>query len=674
MTRITINGVSLDPDADAAALSAGSLDSPDMSKSNYVLVQTAGVMSEADRERLAAAGATIHEYVGQDTYLCGYRPDDLTPVRSLPFVEWANTYLAGFKIPPRLRRGEPDAAEATVAGAAAVAHTRAPYDIDVVLHADVDPRDDGLRSRIAAAAHVNPDMLEIGSRKLRLTAQERYLPEIASVDEVRHLELVPKRQLFNNVAGPILSAAVVIGESPYKGEGQVVAVADTGLDKGSTTDVHPAFAGRVAKLYAFGRTSPEQMDDPDGHGTHVAGSVLGDGNSPTMGGAIQGTAPAATLVLQSLLDSKGGLGGIPADLHDLFLPPYTNDGARVHTNSWGATEAGLAYDQSAQEIDDVVWNHQDLVICFAAGNDGADTAGHGTVEAGSVGSQAAAKNCITVGASESMRPEIAVTYGQIRPTSFPVAPINADLMANNADGMAAFSSRGPTKEGRFKPDVVAPGTMILSTLSRAVASPSTTFGTSSDPAFFFDAGTSMATPLIAGCVAVLRGALIKGGTAAPSAALLKALLINGSVELVGQYNPSEAGPSPNDNSGWGRAKLSTSVLTAGPTAGFADAGPLAQEAEESASVTVAEGQTLKVTLVWSDPPGATLQNDLDLIVKAADGSERHGNQGTGSEFDRVNNVEQIVWQNIPAGAATIVVKAFRITTGPQPYAYAWTLS
>jgi serine protease AprX len=73
-----------------------------------------------------------------------------------------------------------------------------------------------------------------------------------------------------------------------------------------------------------------------------------------MGGAIRGTAPAATLVLQSLLDARNRLSGIPPDLHDLFLPPYENDGARVHSNSFGSTEPGRPYDQSAFEIDYMV--------------------------------------------------------------------------------------------------------------------------------------------------------------------------------------------------------------------------------------------------------------------------------------------------------------------------------
>jgi serine protease AprX len=263
----------------------------------------------------------------------------------------------------------------------------------------------------------------------------------------------------------------------------------------------------------------------------------------------------------------------------------------------------------------------------------------------------------------------------------------------------AFSSRGPTKEGRIKPDVVAPGTSILSALSRN-APMGNTFGTSTDPLFFFDSGTSMATPLVAGCAAVLRETLVKNGLAAPSAALIKALLINGADVLPGQYNPSEAGESPNDNSGWGRVNLSRSVVLPGQpgNAGLGEGGPLEQGQEDSFTIDIPEevpkvaakgrrhrgpagdpeptaaGVTLKITLVWSDPPGPQLQNDLDLIVLAADGSERHGNSGITAGFDHRNNVEQVLWTGMPPGEARIVVRAFRITQFPQPYAYVWRLS
>jgi hypothetical protein len=155
------------------------------------------------------------------------------------------------------------------------------------------------------------------------------------------------------------------------------------------------------------------------------------------------------------------------------------------------------------------------------------------------------------------------------------------------------------------------------------------------------------------------------------------LLINGAVELVGQYSPSEAGPSPNNNSGFGRVNLAGSVIIPGPNpnAGFGDGGPLQESGQQDTIHVRVPGSTLKVTLVWTDPPGPDLQNDLDLIVRAPNGQERHGNMGSASEgFDRANNVEQILWEHIPSGDVSIVIRAFRITNFPQPYAYAWRIS
>lgn len=695
MSKITINGVSLDPVADAQAFGLSGLASADASSSDYILIQTRALLTPEQQDELARLGVVIHEYVSDNTYVCGYKGADLSKIRDLPYVTWANVYLREFKIAVNLLapKGAP-AAHILPMGAAA-SHSNAPRTVAIVFHEDVDTTSDALRTAIAAAARVDKDTLPMSRRKVRLTVQEKYLDDLAAIDAVRVIQEVPQVGLRNNVARTILNANVVVTGATYQGDGQVVAVADTGFDKGSTTSPHPAFTGRVAKLYPLGRAS--KTDDPDGHGTHVCGSVLGNGTSTSMGGAIQGTAPRARLVVQSLIDSSGGLGGIPADLNDLFEPPYRDDGARVHTNSWGAVTPSLPYDQSAREIDDFVWNHPDLVICFAGGNDGTDKDGDGVVEPAEVGSESAAKNCITVGASESVRLEVKPrfpTYGSIRPADFPKPPIHDDPMANHAEGMAAFSSRGPTQERRFKPDVVAPGTSILSTHSRNAPAANHDFGTSSDPLFFFDTGTSMATPLVAGCAAVLRETLVKNGMPTPPASLIKALLINGAVELVGQYSPSEAGPSFNISSGFGRVNLLGSVILPGPNpdAGFGDGGPLKQGDENTITVnipreppgnkdvaalaagTLGLGATFKITLVWSDPAGAMLQNDLDLVVIAADSTERHGNMGTGPGFDRANNVEQVLWVNMPPGAAKIVIRAFHITRFPQSYSYAWRIS
>lgn len=685
MASITINGVTVDPEAQRPQLEAASLQSVDASTSNYIVIQTTGPLTDDEQAQLEQFGVEIQEYAPENAYICRYPATDLDSLRALPFVSWANVYLSAFKIPPGLQPSPGTGPVELLAVTAPRAPSRKPVDVDIVLHDGVTSRTRGLVNRLAAAAGLEPSDVSVQRRKVRLRVEEGRLGDLASLDEVHHLEPVPTRQLFNNVARKILNAEVLVNGTRYRGRDQVVAVADTGFDKGSTTNVHPAFKNRVKKLYALGRP---KANDPHGHGTHVAGSVLGAGNSRTMGGKLEGTAPEATLVLQSTLDSTNGLGGLPADLHDLFEPPYKNDGARIHTNSWGAMAPGLPYDSSSQEIDDVVWTRPDLVICFAAGNEGIDRNRNGVIDAGSIGSQSAAKNCITVGATESVRP-FEHTYGEYWPNDFPAEPLRSDLQANNADGMVGFSSRGPTKEQRTKPDVVAPGTCILSTLSRDVANPSSVFGASSDKLYFFDSGTSMATPLVAGCAAVVRESLVSNGMPTPSAALIKALLVNGATEVAGQYVPSETGATPNNSAGFGRVNLAGSIILPGadPNAGLGEDGPLKRGEEHEFTVEIPErspggvhgvqaagGATFKVTLVWSDPPGAALQNDLDLIVIAADGTERHGNVGAGTGFDRLNNVEQVWWRQMPPGPARVIVRAFRITRFPQPYAYAWRVS
>jgi hypothetical protein len=122
----------------------------------------------------------------------------------------------------------------------------------------------------------------------------------------------------------------------------------------------------------------------------------------------------------------------------------------------------------------------------------------------------------------------------------------------------------------------------------------------------------------------------------------------------------------------GRVDLAATAgpYAAGETVTFKDeAGTLDTGSEEHTAQAVdVDGRTLKVILVWTDAPGEALQNDLDLIVRTADGQERHGNLAPGSaDFDRANNVEQVTWADIPKGNIDIVVRAFRVTT-PRNYA------
>lgn len=672
MPDITINGITVDPNTSASlSLSGATLRThfADTTGTNYILIQSREPLSKGERTQLEATGAIIVEHVPENTYMAKYTPGDLSPVLSLPFVEWAGPYLHCFKIPsglspqPTNRLG---LASATMPAERVLSDM--PKDVNVVFHRDADPYAATLE--VALAAGIDPHDLKPAGGKVHIRVALNRLNDLADLDAVRHIEEVFPAKLHNDKARQVLRIATPTpGQISFEGRGQVVAVCDTGFDKGVTDNTHPAFNHRVRKLYALGRTG--KANDPDGHGTHVAGSVLADGVAVGLG-QIRGTAPKAELILQSVIDNSGGLGGLPEDLRELFRAPYFNDQVRIHTNSWGSIVGDGRYDSNSFEVDDFVWNHRDMIICFAAGNEARDRNRDGFVEPMSVTPPGTAKNCLTVGACENDRPDVTETYARWWPDKFSASPIASDRMATNPGGMAAFSSRGPTRDRRFKPDVVAPGTFILSTKSRDAAGDA--WGKSSDPLYYFMGGTSMATPLVAGCVALVREYLANRTSnpiSSPSAALVKAMIINGAVDIPGQYQPSEAGPTPNFSEGFGRVDMTATI---GPEADQLtlvqdEALQLDQGDEVTMTVIVPVGaRSLKATLVWTDPPGETLQNDLDLTVKGNQ-DERHGNMAPGSTaFDRINNVEQVLWSDIPPGPVKVLVRAFRITQFTQSFA------
>lgn len=200
--------------------------------------------------------------------------------------------------------------------------------------------------------------------------------------------------------------------------------------------------------------------DPFGHGTHTAGSIVGTGASS--GGQYRGVAYEAKLVHQSVSDSFGTFDGIPLNEGDLFLQAY-NDGARIHSNSWGSAVDG-DYTISSYNVDSFMWDHKDMLIVFAAGNEGIDANKDGKVDQKSLSSPSTAKNCLSVGASENNRAEISMTWES---SQFGTDPIKTDKIADNPSGIAAFSSRGPCSDYRIKPDLVAPGTLVVSCKTQA---------------------------------------------------------------------------------------------------------------------------------------------------------------------------------------------------------------
>ncbi|MEZ5335431.1 MAG: S8 family serine peptidase [Methanolobus sp.] len=495
------------------------------------------------------------------------------------------------------------------------------------------------------------------------------MQDIAAINGISWIEEYIKHEISNDVAATIVNAPAIRESYELFGTGQIVAVCDTGIDTGVNDDsMHADIRGRILNITDYSDNGPADDGSGGGHGTHVTGSVLGNGS--LSGGQYAGTAPEATLVFQAVQDADNSLGGIDdlPDISVLFLDAYEH-GARIHTNSWGSYAQG-AYTIDSQQVDQFMWDYPDMLILFAAGNAGMDLDADGVIDKDAIDSPATSKNCVAVGATENYRPGVTVnTYGTYYPAYYSANPVKDDNPADNDKGMAAFSSRGPTDDGRIKPDVVAPGTFIYSTKSSMV------FGTAN---YTYMSGTSMATPITAGSAAVVRQYYTDiENISNPSSALLKATLINGAYNLTpGQYgtgSTQEINGRYDDAQGWGRIDLENSIYPQYPDViKYYDKIPMETDDSWDVSFDVAEdSENLRATLVWTDYPGDTaasiqLVNNLDLIVAAPEDTY-YGNIGTDDTRDSLNNVEGVELISPTGGTYTFTVEGTNVPQGPQNF-------
>ncbi|HEX2342145.1 MAG TPA: S8 family serine peptidase [Vicinamibacterales bacterium] len=536
------------------------------------------------------------------------------------------------------------------------------------------------------------------------SSHPRKLAKLSEVHGVRAIRARSLRRPSNDVAAGIMATARSLSNSGLglSGKGETIAVCDTGLDTGDPSHIHPDFAGRVAWIKSYpvtpeftdfvnnpgGNDGPADLDS--GHGTHVAGSVLGNGagsaDVPGVANPIRGLAYNAKLVFQAVeqeLDWKSAadaqfygrylLAGIPEDMTVLLADAYRKR-ARIHSNSWGGGDPG-EYDEQCEQLDRFVWRRRTFCVLVAAGNDGTDKDGDGKINPMSVSSPGTAKNCITVGACENLRTNFnGETYGEWWPNDYPVAPFRNDPMANNSDTVVAFSSRGPTFDGRVKPEVIAPGTFVLSTRSTQIAMNNTAWAAFPPSRLYFHmGGTSMATPLTAGAVALIREYLrTKQKMQSPSAALLKAALILGCQRLTGY---SSAGALLDNHQGYGRVSLDAVLAPASPakTLFRDDKTGLRTGQVRTIMLKVKSNQApLRVVLAYSDYPGDALVNNLNLILIDPNGKRYVGNQAAASgvmTLDATNNVEVIQVSQPAAGTWRAEIVGSNVPQGSQPFAW-----
>jgi len=271
----------------------------------------------------------------------------------------------------------------------------------------------------------------------------------------------------------------VMPESALKGAGVTIAIVDSGVAQ------HPEIQTLVASVDLVGAYDPTFAPagsvDPDGHGTHVAGIMVGSGIHSD-DGRLAGVAPEASLVSLRVLDDTGrGSASTMLAALQWVLEHKDQYGIRVLNLSLGhPVYEPMDVDPLVQAVNEL-WDSGVVVVC-AAGNSGRD--GHGTVT-----SPCNSRKVITVGALNDRRTE--------------------DL---TDDTVTTYSSRGPTRLDLVaKPDLIAPGNRIISARSAGsyldqMFPGNRVAGDSSQPGVFehFElSGTSMAAPFVSGAAALM---------------------------------------------------------------------------------------------------------------------------------------------------------------------------
>jgi len=719
---------------------------------SYYVVQMAPKVTAASRSRLEATGIRILRYVPQDSFIVSSSPEvkAKAKMKGLPGVLSVRDLQPAEKLSPGLdvkydaqlnSRIEDDRRSAPE-----WAGTMAPVDTRVWIDVRIAPMEASAAVEVARAVEslggstVNVSSIGLGSVTARVRRES--LVELAATPGVLWIERDVPMHLQNDIArwtiqSTIESAdeddAAPIHAHGIHGEGQIVTIADNGIEITHQMFAHSVPPGcpcgtpgctcllpgdthrKIRAYYSFTVPEPEMCPTATSysaalhdtgclnHGSFVAGVVAGDAwpfgtYEPTLAVTLAGSTaengPHDGQAFGARIEVQGAR---PNNLECMFPPlidpsrfPAGTPGKNfswIHTNSWSNSGPANYGDHSAQ-IDNFVHANPDMTVIFAAGNFGGPTPLHTST----ANSESVAKNVIGVGATENAHAQ----------------------NGHDADDLWVSSSRGPSADGRIKPDVLAP---------TGVWSAEGCEGTRNGPLclgpplelpecegdkYIHAYGTSFSAPAVAGAAALVRqyfmegwypgGVLGSGPELVPSAALIKATLINSAQEITGDNAYDHGNIYPNNDQGWGRILLDAVLQFQDDTRHLVvhdertglDQGGLTTYSFYNSSASI----PLKATLVWSDPPGSPtsptsikLVNDLDLVVTAPDQQTVYvGNRFTGynpghsqpyspsnlPEPDNVNNVEGVLVLQPQIGTWTVSVKAQHVPMGSQSYALVLT--
>ncbi|MET0232767.1 MAG: S8 family serine peptidase [Rhodanobacteraceae bacterium] len=687
---LILRGGIFDPASQALDFSAAGVAAT--AGSSYAIVQFQPNRADA-RKALAKAGVQFLGYVPNNAYYVKLSGRGLDELRANPAVRSAFAVTSGMKLDPRLWSGERAAARQADGNYEIRAHAF-PGVSAATIAAALEKLVPGV---VITAKSERADAPQYVRASVGLSAIDRLVNAASGIDGVAFVEPFIQPHFHNSGAiGAIQGNATtdcpgsgsVCGPTPIWdhglfGSGQIAGIADSGttpnaawfttLDKGSGAHEEITFAevpfpvppaigtlhGDNKILAYWVQPGSHEYDAGVFHGTHTTGTLVGDAagtfgantflaSTPAAANheLADGMAPNAQLLFQDIgADASTSVTVLD---FDGTIEQSFNGGAHVHNNSWGAGTQGQ-YGGDDVNLDRATHKLEDILVVMSAGNDGPG--------AGTLGSPGNAKNALTVGA----------------------------LLHGGLTGIASFSSRGPTADGRTKPDITAPGNNTISARGSTNVS-----STPQAPQTASLSGTSMAAPTIAGNVVLARQFFADGwyprGEATAADALnlsgpaMKAIMLNGTNTLSSW---------PNNNTGWGRGWLDGNLWFKSTMPNGDDsrrlrlfertnaAGLETGDTNEYTFASIGPGVEFRATLTWFDPAAAlgaasTLINDLDLEVVGPDSTVYLGNHFTGGvstpggTADTKNTVEQVRFTAPAAGSYTIRVKATDVPGDGSP--------
>ena len=628
----------------------------------YHLVQFNGPVTESDKAAIRRAGFEPLIYLPHFTFICRAESKNAAAdTLKLPVVRWVGPFEPAYRISPSI-------------GKTPLTNPDRLTDDHLTLIVTLFEGEtlESLKNDLLGCGAEIIDTVDTAYRK---SLHIRVLPEavisIAQIESIYTIEEKGEYFLLNDgtkfvIQGGSQSAGTPIWNNGVNGSNEIIGIMDSGVDPHHCFfyDSSQALPGTTPnynhrKIVAYRTYGDGVAWDKcsDGHGTHVAGTAAGSPDDGSSNLQYQGMAPGAKITFGDIgrdntWDCFQGAIHPPTSLTAAFTNTQS-DGAYIHSNSWGGSVN--EYDSYCADVDNYMWSNKNFLILFAAGNAGPNS--------GTVGYPATAKNLICVGGSDNLA---------------------------NMQNMYNASSRGPVSgSNRYAPTLTAPATDTAVSQAGIHSAQNTTSPTGRTCNIVYSgwSGTSMATPAVAGAAAMIRqyfrygyypsGSANPGNSMTPSAALMKAMLVNSTQNMTGTT------ARPSNNQGWGRIMLTDSLYFAGnarkllvydETTGVTTSGT------DSYSFTVTDPSIpLKISLVWTDRSGNNLVNDLDLVLTGGSNTYYGNNftngwSNTGSARDRTNPTECIYINSgvLSAGTYTVQVQGYNVpqgeTGGRQPYA------